>query len=248
MTQPTLLVSVQSVRDYLLLESPGSSSQYSDGTITSNILSAQSELEKATSRYFVPRTFDSSYPWRATSMLRAVVPLPGFRTFDLVTWGGSVLVPDIVDPTAASCWVLPDSQQSGQFIGMQFRAFRADSSGKPWWVADPQWFDKALDSPFYPGNYGGGYFYSSMPNDLLIQGTAGYDPTQPVDSLGGPPSAVLNAIKIMAAWHTQRPASLLANVALTPQGGVLTYSDCPPEVRDFISQWSAAQQIVSVGG
>ncbi len=244
----TLLVSTQSVRDYLLLETPSSSSQYSDGTIASNIQSAQSELEQICHRYFVPRTFDASYPWRLTTMLRAQVPLPGFRTFTSVMWGGSLMEVDVNNPGSPSVWAIPDSQQTGIFTGLQFRAFRADASGRPWWVADPQWFDKALDSPFFPGNYGGGYFYSSMPNDLLIQGAAGYDPTLDVDSLGGPPSAVLNAIKILAAWHTVRPPTIMANQMLTPQGGVLNFSGLPHEVQDFIASWTIGQQVVSVGG
>ncbi len=246
----TLLIAPEAVREYILLNNNNvpSSSQYSDATISSNILSAQSALEKACQRYFAPRTFDASFPWRQTTMLRAQVPLPGFRTFTSVTWGGSLLTVDVNNAAGASCWAIPDVQQSGLYIGLQFRAYRADASGRPWWIADSGWFDKAFDSPFYPGNWGGGYFYSSMPNDLLIQGVAGYDPTLPVDSIGGLPSAVLHAIKVLASFYTMRPASILADVAMTPQGAVLTYSQMPTEVRMFLAEWAIGQMAVSVGG
>ena len=45
------------------------------------------------------------------------------------------------------------------------------------WLADRGWWDKALDSPFYPGNWGGGYAWTSMPDDLVITGDAGFDST-----------------------------------------------------------------------
>ena len=231
-----MLVSQSAVRDYLELNATASSSRYSDATIGSNILMAQTQLEQATGRYFVNRDFTAGAPWVTTSMLRAIVPIPGFRTLTTVTYGGATVTAN------ASYWALPDAQQTGVYTGLQFRAFRAD--GQPnWWYADPNWFDKALDSPFYPGNYGGGYAYTSMPNDLTIVGSAGYDNTVE----GGVPYPVLNAIKVYAAFETMRPTSLLADVAITPQGGVINYSQMPAEVRDFIAQWRIGQQAVSVG-
>ena len=237
----TLLVDASAVRDYLQLNAVASTSQYSDQTISSNILAAQSALEQACNRYFVPRTFTVDAPWKTTTYLRAIVSLPGFRTFDTVTWGGSTMVED------QSFWALPDAQQSGVFTGIQFRAMRADPNGAPWWYADSNWWDKALDSPFYPGNYGGGYYYTSMPNDLRIAGDAGYDPTLDQGDQGYPPFALLHAIKVLASFFTMRPASILADVAITAQGGVLTYSQMPAEVAQFIAAWRAGQQIVSVG-
>ncbi len=237
------LVTPEQVRTYLNSVSATSSEQYGNETIGSNILAAQSNLEMVCGRYFAPRTFDS-VPWRSTTMLRAQVPIPGFRTFTTVSWGGASLTPDINDPANPSVWAIPDVQQTGVYCGLQFRAFRADSSGRPWWIADPQWFDKALDSPFYPGNYGGGYFYSSMPNDLLITGEAGYEDASQT------PFAVLHAIKILAAFYTMRPASILSDVAITPQGSVLNYAQMPAEVQDFIRNWRGEGRnfMVSVGG
>jgi hypothetical protein len=237
------LVTPAQVRTYLASVSVTSSEQYSDETIGSNILAAQSNLETMLGRYIAPRTFDA-VPWKMTSMLRWQVPIPGFRTFTQVQWGGSVLVPDAVDPLNPSCWVFPDSQQSGVYTSMAFRAARADASGRPWWIADPGWFDKALDSPFYPGNYGGGYFYSSMPNDLRITGEAGWA------DAASTPFAILHAIKILAAFYTLRGPSILTDVAITAQGGILNYSQMPGEVQQVIRDWrgEGRNYMVSVGG
>lgn len=232
MTMP-LLVSAASVREYLELNATASTSRYTDSTIGSNIRAATSALEAACSRYFADRTFDVGTPWTTTTMLRAIVSLPGFRTFTSILFGGVTMTVD------QSCWVIPDAQQTGVYTGIQFRAFRADGNHS-WWRADPGWFDKALDSPFYPGNYGGGYAYTSMPNDLRIAGSAGY-------AAGSEPDALLHAIKVLAGFYTMRPASILADSAITPQGGVLTYSQMPAEVRQFVADWRAGEQVVSVG-
>jgi len=219
----TLIVDQASVREYMGLNTPPSSSQYSDGTIGSNILMAQAVLERATGRYFVDRTFTTLSPWKLTTMLRAEVPLPGFRSITQLQFGGSIFNEN------ESFWLIPDAQQTGVATGVQFRAFRAEP-GQPWWYADSLWFDKALDSPFFPGNYGGGYYYTSMPNDLLIAGSAGYTAD-------------------MMPFYTMRPASILTDSAITPQGSVLSYSQMPAEVRNFIAQYAGGQnQMVSVGG
>ena len=235
----TLTVSVNQVREYLSLNTVPSTSQYSDDTIGSNILAAQSELETLTGRYFVDRTF-STVPWTTTTLLRQQVALPGFRTINTITWGGTTLVPN------QSCWLSPDAMQTGVYVSIAFRAPRSDAygmgiPGTPYgpWIANSQWFDQAADSPFYPANLGGGSFFSSMPNDLAITGDAGY-------AQGSEPFAWLHAVKVLAAFYTMRPASILADVAITPAGGVLNYSQMPPEVQSFIASWRGGQtQIVS---
>ncbi len=244
----TYLVSDTAVRDYLELNSPGSTSKYSASTIGSNILAAQSALEQVTGRYLVPRTFTNAAPWYGTTHNAQQVALPGFRTITAVTRSSSVLT---VNETY---WLTPDSMQTGVYVGMAFRAavpsgLRPGVQGTPYgqWITNPNWFDQAADSPFYPPNVGGGIFLTSMPNDLLIEGDAGYDDTLPLGTQGSVPYAVLHAVKILAAFYTMRPASILADVAISPSGGVLNYTQMPAEVRDFIAQWRIGQQMVSVG-
>lgn len=240
----SLVVTTGQVRDYLELNSPGSSSKYSDDTIGSNISAAQSRLEKETHRFMVDRT---GWTWATTTMLRAQVPIPAFRSFTSVTWGGSALTVGIPGDgnTGPSAWALADEINSGVYTALQFRAWRVDSQ-MPWWLADSKWYDKALDSPFFPGNYGGGYAWTSMPNDLIIVGDAGWDSTLPVDSFGGYPSHFLHAVKVLASFFTMRPASILADVAITPQGGVLNYTRDAPEVAQFIADYKIGSQAVSM--
>jgi hypothetical protein len=127
------------------------------------------------------------------------------------------------------------------YIAIQLRVFRQWNAGPRPWLSNPQWFDRDLDSPYFPGNYGGGWTYSSLPNDLVIVGDGGYADA----SL---PEPIRQATKVLASFYTMRPASILADVA---QGGVLNYSQMPPEIAagllGFVNQWRVSEQVVSVG-
>ena len=76
--------------------------------------------------------------------------------------------------------------------------------------------------------------------DIIVSGDGGY-------AAGSEPDAVLHAVKVLAAFYTMRPASLIADVAITPAGGVVTYSQLPGEVQTFIAQWSIGEQWAAVG-
>ena len=88
MTAFALPIDQTAVRDYLELNSPGSTSKYSDATIGSNIRAAVLTLEKETHRFLADRT---GWTWSRTTMLHAQVPIPGVRVFTTVTWGGVTL-------------------------------------------------------------------------------------------------------------------------------------------------------------
>lgn len=223
-TQP---IAVQTVLDYMALNSPGSTSQYSSGTIGSNIRSAAASLEKATQRWFMDR---STTTWTTTTNGRAAVYLPGFRSISGVTLQTAPLY------DSQSFWALPDAQNSGILTGLQLRPFTSQSRDPgARWLANPNWFDIAADSPFYPANYGGGYNLTSLPNDLVVSGNGGYTDANL-------PEAFLDAVKIWAAFKTMRPSSLLADVAITPTGGVVNYSQMPAEVANFIQEWRIGAQ------
>jgi hypothetical protein len=233
----TLLVSTSAVREYLALNATGSTSQYSEATMSSNILAAQSMLEKATGRWLVDR---GTTTFIATSMNRPSLIIPGFRSVTGVTQSGTALT--IANPATTNdgtVWLQGDSMGSGVYTGLQFRPYNTDRAG-PWWLSNPQWFDRNLDSPWYPGNYGGNGWYTSAPTDVVVTGLGGY-------SLDDVPYAVLHAVKVLAGFYTMRPASLLADVAITPAGGVVNYSQLPSEVQTFISQWSLGEQWATVG-
>ena len=237
MTTP-LVIDAQAVRDYLDLNSPGTQSSYSDGTIGSNIRSAVYFLEHKTGRFFYDRPA-TTWVIPGATMLRAQLAIPGFRTFTSVTWGGSALSVGFTAGTSASCWAVPDQLNSGVYVALQFRAWRADSD-RPWYLADSNWWDKALDSPFYPGNWGGGYAWTSMPDDLVIVGEVGY-------VAGSEPYDVRMAVRALAGFETLRPRSILADVAITPAGGILNYSRLPNEVVEFLADYKlGGEQVVSM--
>ena len=243
----SMVITTQAVRDYLELNTPGSTSKYSDATIGSNILAAQSRLEKETHRFLVDRP---TWTWATTTMIAAQVAIPGFRTFPTVTFGGTTLTVGVPGDgnQSPSAWAIADDINSGTYVALQFRPWRADSN-MPWWLSlggQNSWFDQGADNPFDPRNRGGGYAWTSMPNDLIIIGAAGWDGTLAADSFGGYPSQFLHATKVLASFFTMRPASILADVALTPQGAVLNYTRDAPEVAQFIADFKIGSQARSM--
>lgn len=227
----TLIVSADDVRAYLLLneDNPSGKSQYTDATISSNISAATETLEHATERWFADRP---GVTYTATTMFRPIVSLPGFRTFTTVTWNGAV---QTTSGAAQTVWPLPDLQQTGLYTGLQFRTLQP-RYGLNRIYADPLWFDKGADV-----GLGRAYAYAdtSQANDLSILGDGGYAP-------GSEPYALRHAVKVLAAFFTMRPNSILADVAITPAGGVLNYSQMPAEVADFIKAWRGGTQVVSI--
>jgi hypothetical protein len=216
-----MFISVQTVLDYLSLNAPGTDSKYTDATIASNIRAAGWMLERVCSRLFgdVTKTLTFSTDGRAQ------MAIPGLRTATSVTLQGTALTAN------TSYWLLPDVQQTGVATGIQFRAFTRPGGDPRWYLGNPEWFDRDLDSPFYPGAAGG------LPNDLVIVGDWGY-------VVGTEPDPFLLAVKAQAAWYTLRPDALLSGMKFTPDGGVFDLSRYPTEVAAFIADWRAGEQAV----
>lgn len=225
----TLAVSVAEVRAYLKLEAnnPTGSSQYSDATITSNILASQGTIEQGTSRWWVDRP---AVTWTGTSLNRTVVAIPGFRAFTSITQNGTALA---FSGAGQVVFPIADNAQSGLYVGLQFRAF--DPYRARAIYSDPLWWDKGMDLPLGRGPW----YQTSQPADLVVVGDGGY-------TTSSYPFAFLHAVKVLAGFYTQRPNSLLADVAITPQGGVINYSQLPAEVAAFIKEFRAGPQVVSV--
>ena len=219
-----MFVSVQAVRDYLSLNAPGADSKYSDATISSNIRSAGWTLEQACGRYFGLQTLTLKFSTDG----RAQVAIPGLATGTSVTLQGTALAADV------TYWLLPDDQQTGVATGIQFRPFGRSSAGGRWWLGNPEWFDRDLDSPFYPGNYGLG---GTLPNDLAIAGNWGY---------ASIPDPAQLATKALASWYTLRPDALLSGTRFTPDGNIFDISRYPTEVSAFIADWKVGEQAVLV--
>ena len=215
-----MFVSVQAVRDYLSLNAPGTDSKYTDATIGSNIRAAGWTLEQAIGRYLGTQTLTLKFSTDG----RAQMYIPGLATATSVTLQGTALVAD------QSYWLLPDDQQSGVYTGIQFRAFRRAGDDPGWYLGNPEWFDRDLDS--WRMQYGMG---GTIPNDLVIVGDWGY-----IDI----PDPALLATKALAAWYTLRPDALLSGMKFTPDGGFFDLSRYPTEVSAFIAAWSTGEQAV----
>lgn len=211
---------------------------HTDTILGNYLLDAIDELEKTTRRYFVNKPGKS---WQTTSYGRPILALPGFRTVSSVTWQGAVQTAGT--PGAGSGYMLePDAQQTGVYTSIAFRPMHTGEG--PWWLslggANTNWFDTGADNPYDPRNYGAGYIFTSTEQDTIIVGDGGYAPTYE-------PGGFIHALGVLAGFMAMRPTALLADSVITPQGGVMSYASMPPEVSQFVKDWSAGTQAVSLG-
>jgi hypothetical protein len=220
------LVTAAAVREYLALNAVSSDSKYSDTTLGSNIRAAAWTLARATGRVWSDETATK----RFTTNGAAYLTIPGLRTASSVTLQSATLTAD------STYWLVPDSQQTGVYTGIQFRAFGGRLDG-PWWLANPEWFDRNLDSPWYPGNRGYG---TSLPNDLSIAGSWGYA------TYADTPEPYLHAQKVLAAYYTKRPDALLSGAISTPDGNAFDLSRLPIEVQGFIEEWKVSPSVTGL--
>lgn len=203
----TLPIDAGQVRAYL--DVTGTSGAYSTELITSNIRAAASFLDRETGRQF---EYQAAVTKTFTTNGAASVAIPDFKSITSVSLQGVALD---VDETY---WAITDNK--GSYTTIQLRPFGAGRGYS--YLANPEWFDRNLDRISRYGSVG------SLPNDLVIVGDAGYSPL---------PHDYAFAVKVLAAWYTRRPASLLANAAATPDGNFLQYGELPPEVTSFIASW-----------
>lgn len=216
-----MIVTETAVREYMELNSPGSTSRYTAGTLGSNIRAAQGFLERKTGRVFE----DTSETRKFTTNGAAFLAIPGLRSASSIMLQGSALTAD------STYYLIPDAQQTGVHTGIQFRAFGTAASGYGWWRGNPEWFDRNLDHPHFPANRG--YSMTSLPNDLVIDGAWGWTDAQM-------PEDVRHNVKVLAAYYTWRPDALLTGARATPGGDVIDLSQLPIETQLFIASWNAS--------
>lgn len=229
----TQVVAASDVRTMIGVDA--NAGQWSDAAVNGHILAAQDEIEHSTGRWFVDRPATT---FTVTTNGRAQVYVPGFRTISDVTLAGSAMV------SGQSFYALPDLLQSGVYTAIQLRPFTAHNrTGGPWWyhLGGPtsNWFDTNADSPYDPRNYGGGWDQASLPSDLVVSGDGGF-------LTANLPGQFLDAVKFLAAFYAARTSAILADVAITPAGGVLNYAQFQAEAQAFITRWKIGEQAVSV--
>lgn len=217
-------VTAAAVREYLALNSTASDSKYSDATLGSNIRAAIGTLERLTHR----RLSDTTQTMKFSTNGAAYVTIPGLRTATSVALAGATFTAD------ETYWLIPDSQQTGVYTGIQLRAFGTGRQGGASYLSFPDWFDTNRDSPWHPMNRGYG---SATPNDLVIAGAWGYvdDATMP--------EAVRHPVKVLAAFYTKRPDAILSGAITTPDGNSFDLSNLPVEVASFVKDWDAGSQV-----
>ncbi len=203
-------ITAADVRTFAGIE--GTAGRYSDAVLGSNIQTAQALLQRRAHRLFaletaVAKTFSTEG--------RAQLAIPDLRSATSVTKDGTALV------SGESYWLIEDARQSGVYVAIQLRVFGQGRQG-PWWLGNPDWFDRGLDLPPH------GWSQSGEPNDLVITGNWGWDPL---------PYDVLHGVKAMAAWLTKRGDAVLAGAVQTPDGSVLDYSQWPPEAQAVIREY-----------
>ncbi len=198
----------------------GTTGRYSDAALGSNILTAQSLLQRRSGRQWetqtaLAKTFDTEGA--------AQLPIPDLLSATSVTLNGAALVAN------ESYWLIEDTRHSGVFVAIQLRVFEHQYRAGPWYLANSEWFDRGLDLPPYVG--------SGTPNDLVITGTWGWSAV---------PYDVLHATKVLAGWLTKRGDALLANAVQLPDGSVLDYSSWPPEAQDVVREYARGAQAVVI--
>lgn len=218
-TWTVLPVTAAEVRTYLDIN--GTSGQYADARIGSNIRAAAQFLERETHRQFYPVTEDRKF----TTNGRAYIPIPDATTINTVTLQGAALTAD------ASFWAIADPIHQDVYTGLQFRAFGQRGTS---YLSNPEWFERNLDREW--AQYG---VNSSLPNDLVVNAVWGWNPY---------PHDFIQAVLVLASFYTRRPASVLGDVQITPEGSEIRFSRLPVEVREFIDGWQGGPQLVSVIG
>lgn len=208
-----MIVSESAVRDILSLNA--SNTKYSSATIGSNIRAAQAFLERRAGRVLEDVTATKTF----TTEGKAAIAIPGLRTASAVTLNSAPLTAD------STYWLIPDAQQTGLYTGIQFRAFSTNrDSLYPAYYGNPEWFDRGLDLP------GGSSYRGSLPNDLTITGSWGYEAATL-------PEEAIHATAVLAAYFTKRGDAILSGGIATPEGAVFDLTNLPIEVQAFITEW-----------
>ena len=203
-------VNASNVRAYLSVSQTAgtSSTQWNDAIIGSNINAASSFLQRRTGRQFEAQT---ALTKKFSTHGKAYLTIPDIRTATSVVLNDATLTAD------ETYYFIPDRNNSGVFVGIEFPGFRNQ------WNPGLNTFDINYNHLRWTG-----YRYDTLPNNLEITGNWGHAPL---------PDELLQATVVLAAWYTIRPDALLANARQTPEGNVFDLSGLPVEISEFINNW-----------
>lgn len=210
-------VNASNVRAYAGID--GINEPWSEHNLGSNIRAASAFLTKRTGRQFELQLNTTKV---FTTNGEAYINIPDLRG----TGSLSVSLNSSAQTRDTDFHLIPDHQQTGVYIGIQFRGFGRSMDYR----SRSDWFDRNLDR--HP------WLVGSEPNDLSITDDWGHSPL---------PEELLHATKVLAAWYTRRPDALLGGVSVTAGGTEVDLGALPAEVRQFIEDWKLSAQVVGVG-
>lgn len=181
--------------------------QWDEALIGSNISAASGFLQRRTGRQFEAVTATKTFSTHGRSYLT----IPDLRTASSVTLNDASLTAD------ETYYLIPDRNNSGVFVGIEFPGFRQR------WNPGLNTFDINYNHLRWSGTVP-----DTLPNNLTIAGDWGHAPL---------PDELLQATAVLAAYYTIRPDANFANAKQTPEGNVFDLSNLPLEVTEFIANW-----------
>ena len=207
------------VRGYLNIT--GTSGQYSDGLISSNIKVASAYLQSQTGRQF---DYQAGATKLFTTRWRSAMALPDYRNETAVVLNQATLTKN------STYYAIPDRLNSGTYVGIEFPNY---GRGRDYRTV-PDWFDRGLDSWYWTGP-----FFTELPNNLSITADWGFQTL---------PDELVRATAILASWYTLRSNALLSNTLQTPEGSLVDVSAMPAEISLFIDNWKIRVDSVVTAG
>jgi gp6-like head-tail connector protein len=192
-----------------------------DALLTTCIASGTSQAERDTGRTF---SYSSNNVRDYSTDGQAVVQITDIPKTDssrIVTLNGVALT------ETQGYWLLPDRRNPDISTTIQLAAF--DTNRADWFKADPQWWDKNLDT-FWRR-------YGSIPLDLRIASYVGH-PTWTSD--------VFEQVRFLAAWFYWRAKSGASGVIQTPTGEEIDLSTEPSSSPVFKANWRIRTAVANV--
>jgi hypothetical protein len=202
---PTL-VSLDEVKAYL-----GVTGNQDDVRIASAASNASAMAERDTGRIFaVASNVTTRYSTNGAASI-VIHDRPYLDEDRTVTLSGATTT------EGSGVWFLPDRRNPDVSVTAQLRHF--DMGRADWYKADPDWWDKNLDTINYT---------ASTPNDLVITGVVGH-PNLPDD--------VHQGVLELAAFLYWNEKSGASGFVQTPQGDQVELGDYPESYKRLVRNW-----------
>jgi len=192
-----------------------------DALLQTAINSGVSQAERDTSRVFTYASNTTRDYSTDGQVLVQIVDIPKTDATRIVTLNGVALT------ETQGYWLLPDRRNPDISTTIQLAAF--DTNRADWFKADPQWFDKNLDT-FWRR-------YGAIPLDLRIYSYVGH-PTWAND--------VYEQVRFLAAWFYWRAKSGASGVIQTPTGEEIDLGAEPVSSPVFVHNWRIRTAVSSV--